>query len=73
MDMGFLLPALGTKRRESTSSAGQVNQDLRDVLEKNVLTKGRSAVLPHCGHAAFVLPCSLMERVMLTSRRQLSQ
>jgi hypothetical protein len=51
----------------------ELNQDLRDVFEKNVLTKGRSAVLPHCGHAAFVLSCSVMERVMFTSRRQFSQ
>jgi hypothetical protein len=57
----------------SASSAGRVNQDLRDVCEKNVLTNGRSVVLPHCGHAAVALSCALMERVMLTSRRQLSQ
>jgi len=55
------------------SSAGDVNQDLRDVCEKNVLTNGRRAVLLHCGHAAFALSCSLIERVMLTSRLQLSQ
>ncbi len=61
--------ALKTSR---ASSAGRANQDLRDVCEKNVLTNGRSAVLSHCGHAAFALSCSLMERVMLTSRRQLS-
>jgi hypothetical protein len=46
---------------------------LRDVCEKNVLTKGRNAVLPHCGHATSALSCALIERVMLTSRRQLSQ
>ena len=52
---------------------GSADQDLRDVWEKNVLINGRRTVLPHCGHAALALSCALMERVMLTSRRQLSQ
>jgi hypothetical protein len=67
------VPLAKALKTSSAPSAGRVNQDLRDVCEKNVLTKGRSAVLPHCGHAVFALACSLMERVMLTSRRQLSQ
>jgi hypothetical protein len=67
------VPQAKTLKTSSASSAGRVNQDLRDVREKNALTNGRSAVLPHWGHAAFALSCSLMERVMLTSRRQLSQ
>jgi hypothetical protein len=66
-------PQINTRRRRSTFSAESVNQDLRDVFEKNVLTNGRSAVLPHCGHAAFIVSCSVMERVMFTSRRQFSQ
>ena len=51
----------------------RAGQDLRDVREKKLLTNGRSAVLPHCGQATLALSCSLMERVTLTSRRQLSQ
>jgi hypothetical protein len=49
------------------------NQDLRDVCEKNVLTSGRSALLPHCGHATLALSCALIERVIRTSPRHLSQ
>jgi hypothetical protein len=77
--MAMRLP-LTSLRTFGQSAAGKgpedlkrFNQDLRDVFEKNALTNGRSAVLPHWGHAAFALSCSLMERVMLTSRRQLSQ
>ena len=67
------VPLAKTLKTSSASSAGRVNQDFRDVCEKNVLTSGRSAVLPHCGHAAVAFSCSLIERVMLTSRRQFSQ
>src|SRR6516165_11349210 len=67
------VPLAKTLKISSASLARRVNQDLRDVCEKNVLTNGRSAVLPHWGHAAVALSCSLRERVMLTSRRQLSQ
>ena len=67
------MPLAKTLKTSCASSAGLVNQDLRDVCEKNVLTNGRSAVLPHCGHAAFALSCSLIERVTRTSRLHLSQ
>jgi hypothetical protein len=49
------------------------SQDLRDVCEKNVLTSGRSALLPHCGHATLALSCSLIDSVIRTSPRHLSQ
>jgi hypothetical protein len=54
-------------------SGTRVDQDLRDVCEKNVLTNGRSALLPHRGHATLALLCSLIERVTRTSRLHLSQ
>src|SRR5712691_10041547 len=38
------VPLAKTLKTSSTSSAGRVNQDLRDVSEKNVLTSGRSAL-----------------------------
>jgi hypothetical protein len=34
---------------------------LRDVCKKNVFIDWRSAGLPHGGHAAFTLSCSLIE------------
>src|SRR6266446_2868845 len=63
----------GPSRTASESSVARVNQDLRDVCEKNVLTNGRSALLPHRGHATLALLCSLIERVTRTSRLHLSQ
>ena len=57
----------------SEPSGARVNQDLRDVCEKNVLTNGRSALLLHQGHATLALLCSLIERVTRTSRLHLSQ
>jgi len=49
------------------------NQDLRDVCVKKVLTSGRSALPPHCGHTTLALSCSLIVRVIRTSARHLSQ
>jgi len=51
----------------------RANQDLRDVCVKNVLTSGRSALPPHCGHMTLALSCSLIVRVIRTSPRHLSQ
>src|SRR5437899_10355270 len=42
-------------------------QDLRDVWEKNVPTRGRSDRPPHSGHVAFPLSCSLIDIVRVTS------
>jgi hypothetical protein len=36
---------------------------LREVWVKKLLTSGRSAVLPHFGHATAPLPCSLIDWV----------
>jgi hypothetical protein len=36
---------------------------LREVWVKNLLTSGRSAVLPHFGHATAPLPCALIDWV----------
>src|SRR5713226_4965685 len=60
-------------RTASEPSGARVNQDLRDVCEKNVLTNGRSALLLHRGHATLALLCSLIERVTRTSRLHLLQ
>src|SRR5262250_1851836 len=66
---------VGRLRRRATTkpSVARASQDLRDVWEKNALTNGQSAVLPHCGHATLALSCSLIVRVTCTSRRHLSQ
>src|SRR5262250_1622877 len=66
---------VGRLRRRATTkpSVARASQDLRDVWEKNALTNGQSAVLPHCGHATLARSCSLIVRVTCTSRRHLSQ
>jgi len=54
-------------------AARQARQDFLEVWVKKLLTSGRSAVLPHFGHATAPLPCSLIDWVISTSRRHLSQ